>query len=89
MAAATVSAGHPCAILVTEGKKVLYVHLHTIVHEKMVAFYESEGEIWFFTFLLISVIFPAVFFALIWKADKPAFMDLDEVLRNEESQSAK
>jgi hypothetical protein len=55
----------------------------------MVAFYESEGEIWFFTFLLISVIFPAVFFALIWKADKPAFMDLDEVLRSEEGQPAK
>lgn len=50
----------------------------------MALFYESEAQIWEIIFLLMAVIYPAVFFLLIWKADKPKRVDPKEVLENEE-----
>ncbi|MEM3856974.1 MAG: hypothetical protein QXI37_00535 [Thermoprotei archaeon] len=50
----------------------------------MVLFYESEQQIWFFTFLLIGVIYPIVYFYLIVKADKPKPLNISEVLESEE-----
>lgn len=51
------------------------------------ALYESEAQIWFWSFLLISVIYPIVFLFLIVKADKPAKMDLQATLEAEEKAS--
>lgn len=50
----------------------------------MALFYESEAQIWAITFLLLGVVYPAIFFVLIWKADKPKQVDPKEVLENEE-----
>ncbi|MCL5788828.1 MAG: hypothetical protein M1357_03370 [Candidatus Marsarchaeota archaeon] len=55
----------------------------------MALFYESEQEIWFITFLLMAVIFPIIFFILIWKADKPKPVNTQEVLENEEKSLTK
>jgi hypothetical protein len=50
----------------------------------MTLFYESEAQIWEIIFLLIGVVYPAVFFVLIWKADKLKQVDPKEVLENDE-----
>ncbi len=50
----------------------------------MTLLYESEAQIWEIIFLLLGVVYPAVFFVLIWKADKLKQVDPKEVLENEE-----
>jgi hypothetical protein len=50
----------------------------------MTLLYESEAEIWAIIFILIGVVYPAVFFVLIWKAEKFKQVDPKEILENEE-----
>lgn len=57
-------------------------NIHNI--SSMALFYESEAQLWAITFLLLGVVYPIIFFLLVWKADKPEQVDPKEVLENEE-----
>jgi|GEM_PF-1645197 hypothetical protein len=54
----------------------------------MAFIFESELELWGVLFLLLAGIFPAVFITLIIKADKPPKVDLEQVLKDEESSAS-
>jgi hypothetical protein len=54
----------------------------------MAFIFESELELWGVLFLLLAGIFPAVFITLIIKADKPPKVDLEQVLKDEETSAS-